>query len=218
MVNALNGKRLSVLGDSISTYKGVSDDASAVPSLIYNPYFYREPFPLDKTYWSIVLKELGMNLCVNNSWSGGNLSGRDDPSSGVSRANFLNRADGQYPDVVIIFMGINDLGRGVPTDVFRRDYETALRVIRQKNPDAAILCVNLPDRDPCFKPRVVYFNTSIAEAVQAVGDGCFVADLYGSPLNNDTYYYNTVDGLHPDEDGMKMIARVVIDALLEYFK
>ena len=28
---------------------------------------------------------------------------------------------------------------------------------------------------------------------------------------------NTVDGLHPDEDGMRMIARVIEDAVVKFF-
>ena len=69
-------KKLSILGDSISTYKGVSDDASANLTLLHNPY----------------------------SWSGGNLSGKYNPDSSVNRANNLSRDDGcvNLPDQDII--------------------------------------------------------------------------------------------------------------------
>ena len=97
------GQKLSILGDSISTYKGVSDDASANSTLLYNPYYYRDPLPLEKTYWKLVMTSLGLTLCVNNSWSGGNLSGRDNPDSGVNRANNLSRDDGTEPNIVIPF-------------------------------------------------------------------------------------------------------------------
>lgn len=33
----LNGKRLSILGDSISTYRGVSDDGAACAAIATNP-------------------------------------------------------------------------------------------------------------------------------------------------------------------------------------
>ena len=78
----LTGKNLSILGDSISTYDGVSNDVSSNSTIVDNPYFYRDPFPLDKTYWMRIIKELDWNLFVNNSWSGGNLSSVDDYSSG----------------------------------------------------------------------------------------------------------------------------------------
>ena len=89
----LKGKKLSILGDSISTYKDVSNDINANESLYPNPYFYRLPFPLEKTYWMLLIKKLGLSLCVNNSWSGGNLSGKDNSSSGLNRANFLCASD-----------------------------------------------------------------------------------------------------------------------------
>ena len=46
----------------------------------------------------------------------------------------------------------------------------------------------------------------------------FVANLFNIRLNNDFYYMNTHDGLHPDEEGMKIIAEVVIDAFLNKMK
>lgn len=203
------GKKLSILGDSISTYKGVSDDASANSTLLYNPYYYRDPLPLEKTYWKLVMTSLGLTLCVNNSWSGGNLSGKDNPDSGVNRANNLSRDDGTEPDIVIVFMGINDLGRRVDIDVFASDYERTLMIIKERYPKAMVCCVNLPDRDVLMKKRTEAFNDRIASAVKTTGEMFFVADLFHSRLNNDCYYMNTLDGLHPDEDGMRIIAEVV---------
>jgi lysophospholipase L1-like esterase len=76
--------------------------------------------------------------------------------------------------------------------------------------------VNLPDRDPSFLPRTVLFNEAIAEAVSLCGENFFVADLFHSRLNNDFYYVNTLDGLHPDEDGMGLIAETVEAALRKH--
>lgn len=99
-------KNLSILGDSISSYDGVSNDASANATIGINPYFYREPFPVEKTYWKRVMEKFGLTLCVNNSWSGGNLSGRENPDSGVNRANNLSRDDEMNPDLIIAFIGL----------------------------------------------------------------------------------------------------------------
>ena len=159
-----------------------------------------------------------MALCVNNSWSGGNLSGRDNPDSGVNRANNLARDDGTVPDVVIVFMGINDLGRRVNLDTFSADYEKTLMTIKHRHPNALVCCVNLPDRDIAMKKQTEQFNVAIDAAVKTAGDNFFVADLFHSRLNNDCYYMNTLDGLHPDEDGMRMIAEVVIDAIQQNCK
>ncbi len=214
----LTGKKLSILGDSISTYKGVSNDTSANSTLLYNPCHYIRQIPLEKTYWYLLMKSLGLTLCVNNSWSGGTLSGAGDPDSGVNRAKHLSRDDGTDPDVIILFMGLNDLGRRVDTSVFARDYQSTLRTIKGKYPNTLVCCVNLPDREPVMKQRTESFNHIIEDAVKVAGERFFVADLFHSRLNNDFYYDNTLDGLHPDEDGMRMIAEVIEKAIREHDK
>ncbi|MBR3993919.1 MAG: SGNH/GDSL hydrolase family protein [Clostridia bacterium] len=214
----LKGKRLSILGDSISTYQDVSNNPEFNSMLYYNPCFYREPFPVEKTYWHQLMDKLGLTLCVNNSWSGGNLSGIDDEDSGVNRVNYLSDNNGENPDVIIVFMDINDLGRRIPIEVFSADYERALKIIKSKYTNALVCCVNLPDRDIVMKKQTELFNRAIENAVKQMGDNFFVADLFNSRLNNDFYYMNTVDGLHPSESGMTIIAEVIKNAMKIHIK
>ena len=209
----LRNKKVSILGDSISTYQGVSNDRDANSTTYINSYYYREPFPLEKTYWMQLINSFGMTLCVNNSWSGGNLSGREDSTSGVNRANQLSRDDLTEPDFIIVFMGTNDLGRRVSEEVFAADYNETLATIKAKHPNAAVCCVNIPDRDIFLKERAEMFNRIIEEAVRSAGENFFIADLFRSKLNNDYYYNNTLDGLHPDEDGMRIIAEIIEEAI-----
>ncbi len=204
---------ISILGDSISTYDGVSNNANANSTTFANPCHYRKPFPLEKTYWMQVINRMGLTLCVNNSWSGGNLSGQDDESSGVNRACQLARDSGEQPDLVIVFMGMNDLGRAIDAKIFAQDYTKTLEVIKQSFPLAKVCCVNLPDRDVYLKARAELFNEAIENAVKSAGDNFFIADLFRSRLNNDFYYMNTGDGLHPDEDGMRIIGEIVEEAI-----
>lgn len=206
-------KYVSILGDSISTYQGVSNDTSVNATLSTNPSYYRGAFPLEKTYWMQVMNDLGLTLCVNNSWSGGNLSGIHDETAGVNRAHQLSRDSGEIPDLVIVFMGMNDLGRGVDASVFAKDYSKTLNIIKESFPLAKVCCVNLPDRDIYLKARAELFNEAIENAVKVAGKNFFIADLYRSRLNNDFYYMNTVDGLHPDEDGMRIIGEIVEEAI-----
>ena len=207
-------KKLSVLGDSVSTYYGMSNSKEACSSTQYNPSrYFKRHFPVENTYWYIIMEKYGLSLCVNNSWSGGNLSGRDNPDSGVCRAAHLSRDNGEMPDFIIVFMGLNDLGRNVDPEVFGRDYEYALLTIKERYPQATVCCVNLPDRDIALKSRAIIFNEAIENAAKTAGDNFFVADLFNSKLNNDTFYNNTIDGLHPDQDGMRMIAEVISEAM-----
>ena len=215
MSKILKGKKLSVLGDSISTYRGVSTDESANKTLFYNPFFpwYSGEFPVEKTYWNRVIAEFELELCVNNSWSGGNLSGEDNPDSGVNRAKNLARDDGTMPDIVILFMGMNDLGRRISPKIFEADYKKTIKTIKESYGNPLICCVNMPNRHISVKAETEVFNQIIENAVKEAGEGVFVADLFSSELNNEGYYDNTVDGLHPDEDGMKIIADVIIETI-----
>ena len=210
-------RTVSILGDSISTYRGASNDSNANETTRYNPYFYKAPFPLEKTYWMLLIKSLSLMLCVNNSWSGGNLSGRNNPDAGVNRAYHLAQNNGNKPDLIILFMGINDLGRKVDPAIFAADYQKTLAILCETYPNAFVCCVNLPNRDPIMKAQTELFNEIIEKSVTQAGKTFFIADLFHSELQNERYYNNTVDGLHPDEDGMKIIADVIRDAITKYF-
>lgn len=213
----LKGRLLSILGDSISTYRGVSNDPTANSTLFYNPYYYAAPFLRERTYWARLISSLGLELCVNNSYSGGNLSGRDFEGSGVNRANNLSRDDGTSPDLIIVFMGLNDLGRGVDVSTFASDYERTLQTIKQRYPKAHVCCVNIFDRDIFLHERALAYNLAIENAVRSAGERFFVADVFNSRLHGDFYYMNTTDGLHPDEDGMKIIAEIIEEAINHHF-
>lgn len=213
----LKGKHLSILGDSISTYYGVSNDPSANPTLRLNHTYYSdEHFPREMTYWQIIIDSLGLELCVNNSYSGGLLSGINDPHSGVNRARELSRTDGTDPDIIIIFMGINDLGWDVNISVFSADYEKTLSIIKEKYPDATVCCVNIPNRTCIPKEQTEQYNSAISNAVKLAGDGFFIADLFNSRLNGKCYYENSIDSLHPDGNGMRILSEIITDAIKQH--
>jgi hypothetical protein len=71
--NSLEGKTLSILGDSISTYQGISNNADYNATLSGGAIYYN-PGTLGvyqpDTWWQQTIDALGMKLCVNNSWSG----------------------------------------------------------------------------------------------------------------------------------------------------
>ncbi|MBR5286049.1 MAG: SGNH/GDSL hydrolase family protein, partial [Clostridia bacterium] len=96
--------------------------------------------------------------------------------------------------------------------------ESVLETIKNKYPSAKVCCVNLPDRDPVIKKRTESFNMAIENATKKAGENFFVADLFNSKLNNDFYYMNMLDGLHPDEEGMRYIAETIEDAMRKYIR
>ena len=139
MVEALlekyQGKYVSVLGDSISTFRGVSNNGSSNSAIAgnepYYPDFCGNVYDYSLTYWGRVINELGMNTCVINSWSSSKAYGGTVNSNGVKfgknmlvRAGELHRDNGTpsnpnddiAPDVIIVYIGINDLSGGTPYD------------------------------------------------------------------------------------------------------
>lgn len=87
------GKYFSILGDSISTYAGYIPEGNKV-------YYTGDNAGVDdvsQTWWSIVGNTLGMNLAVNNSWSGSKVSDIDastqdfTPMSDVARCQALHK-------------------------------------------------------------------------------------------------------------------------------
>lgn len=131
----LQGKTYSVVGDSISTMHGISNNTAYNTTIGDNNVYYNDARNLDKdgseirnmifhdythTYWGRLTKDLGMELCVNNAVSGSlvyETSSARYKQNMYSRANQLHqdngtpndRSDDVNPDVIIIFMGTNDM-------------------------------------------------------------------------------------------------------------
>ena len=87
---------------------------------------------------------------------------------------------------------------------------------QKQHPNAKVCCVNIPDRYLPWKERTALFNKAISDAVSQAGERFFIADLFNSKLNNEFYYMNSVDGLHPDEIGAAVIFEVIEEAFLKF--
>lgn len=106
----LKGKKLGIIGDSISTYQGY------IPSGYVTFYPRNTVTDVENTWWKQLLNETGMELCVNASWSGSTISGDTSITSGYvgcsdARVNALTDGQGNKPDIIIVWMGINDFGK-----------------------------------------------------------------------------------------------------------
>ncbi|NPD32150.1 SGNH/GDSL hydrolase family protein [Eggerthellaceae bacterium zg-997] len=107
---------VSVLGDSISTFEGVTNQGFAV--------FYEGALCADTgvrsvgdTWWMQVIDALGGTLLRNGAWSGSCVQGAGHPAGcSLQRARALARWDdgapNTTPDDVLVYIGINDYGWG----------------------------------------------------------------------------------------------------------
>ena len=112
----LQGKGISILGDSISTYAGVSNNASANSTTAINEVLYADGgFGIyrEDTWWQQAIDALGADLVVNNSWSASAvlspLRGWASVGYGM-RCENLHTDAGRIPDIIAVYMGTNDWG------------------------------------------------------------------------------------------------------------
>jgi len=124
----LEGKTLSVLGASISTYAGASNGAAAdtTNSTIRNnvKYYPNTTIPevtLNDTWWTQVANDLGLRLLVNNAWSGSAILLERSGTVGAYVDRCVQLHDntganaGEEPDIICIQMGFNDFSYGKST-------------------------------------------------------------------------------------------------------
>ena len=226
-------KYFSILGDSISTFEGYTQPKDAV---YYDKAKKIETgvLTLADTWWGNVIERLGGKLLVNNSWSGStvcNHSSYEVPSYACSteRTSSLDK-DGIAPAVILVFMGTNDWGmgfrvtdsQGKSTTVFSVAYREMLTRLKENYPNAEIWCMTLPISQCSQRENFTFTFCSngrhIGEYCEAISESakeknCHVIDLYSYGRLHDT-----IDGCHPNVDGMKTLAHAVFKALTDKHK
>lgn len=225
--NPYFGKRFSVLGDSISTLEGFHPRG--------NPVFYdvacREKsgvWEMGDTWWGKTIEFFGGELLVNDSWSGCRVA-RPQGSAEAFPCGCSEKRTGRLhvgdvmPDVILVYMGMNDWGVGVipePDGIDEGDtcfslaYARMLAQLRRNYPDAQIWCCTLAatcmESNPKFKfpesfggVNIREYNHQIVNAAMAAG--CCVADLYSQEIP-----FDTLDGTHPTVRGMDTLAMLMV--------
>lgn len=117
---AFEGKTLSILGDSISTYTDWSSGAAASTAnttlaggaVYYSPG--RQGVYVDDTWWKQTADILGMEILVNNSWSGSCIYRERYGTVGAYVDRCIQLHDnvgenaGKEPDIIAVYLGTND--------------------------------------------------------------------------------------------------------------
>lgn len=107
----LKGKKLSILGDSISTYIGYSNDSINTNNTIGNNKLYYKGTnyitDVNDTWWMRTSNETGLEILVNNSWSGDKVIQRGQKRCLELHDNTGDNA-GTNPDIIAVYLGIND--------------------------------------------------------------------------------------------------------------
>ncbi len=114
-VNPFAGKKVSILSHSASTYDGVSNDTNANSTIGKNDVYYtegRHGVYRKDTWWQQAADALGMEVLVNNSWSGSCVfqprKGEASVTYGSRAVNLHNDHTGEEPEVIWVYIGGND--------------------------------------------------------------------------------------------------------------
>lgn len=236
----LEGASLSILGDSISTFEGWIPEG-------FNVFYPMngEVTDVSQTWWKLLLDNTGMELCVNGSSSGSTCVGdslnEDNPWYGCSgyRISFLIGEGGKMPDVIIVYLGTNDLMMNVPIgdndgtnmveegeiENFSDAYCMILDKLASDYPAAQIYCCNLTqvgdwgtDEGQLFVPFVNGLGLTAedySKQIQIIADnkGIPVIDLYHCGIETANLHEMTTDGVHPTPKGMKCLGDAVLKGL-----
>lgn len=232
--NKYYDKQFSILGDSISTLEGFNPRGY---NIFYKGKFSGDEksykanvHEMEDTWWGKVIDFFGGELLVNNSWSGSRVtklpqsdnlfpSGCSDERTGELHINNV------MPDVIIVYLGTNDWTFGArrndethllvdEMEYFESAYDKMLKKLKSNYPKAEIWCCTLcPTKmsgNPSFSfPEnyngndVNYYNNAIRNIVQK--NNCKLIDLYSYQLP-----YDSIDGSHPNVDGMNTLASLII--------
>lgn len=236
---SLQGLDFSILGDSLSTYEGwIPDECTNF-------------FPMNgaltdvsETWWMQVLDQTGMELCTNNSSAGCTCVG-DSLYTGevrygcsTDRISLLTGTQGKVPDVIIVFMGTNDLLTGVPLgdndgtglveegeiDNFSDAYTLILDKLASEYPMAQVYCCGLHpvgDWGTEQQPFVLFQGYSgltaedFSKRIELIAEnkGVPYIDLYHCGIEVDNLQQMTSDGVHYTPEGMSYVAKAVADCL-----
>ncbi len=236
-------KKVSVLGDSISTFGGVSNNTAYNSTIGNNAVFYAangttHAVSLHDTWWQQAIDALGMELCVNNSWSGSRISqDGSGPAAYKERCVQLHNAAGEDPDYIWVYLGTNDYSYHVLPWGTAEAIDKAALFVQGENgqytyPEPATVCEAYAIM--LHKSRVRYPETQIyclgmltrngpdagltaankeLEAVATLLDITFV-ELESITASSADYSVSMGDALHPKGEGMDRIAQRVVNAVL----
>lgn len=128
-----------------------------------------------------------------------------------------------HPNLVTIWLAVNDLATQVPVDDYSHDLDTMLSRLQAAAPHARIAVGNVPDllNVPFFhtydqnllSQQILSYNAAIASVVQR--HQAILVDLSAQGYDLQTFpEYVSHDGLHPSSSGYLRLAQLFYNALV----
>lgn len=207
------GKTVSILGDSISTFKNYVPEGYAC----FYPYPSADVSDVNYTWWMRTINKFGMKLLKNNSYSGSCVSAGTGASGATNDSRLVELTKGtERPDIILIFMGANDCGSSnVSLANFQSSYKTMLDKIINLCPDSEIYLMTLPTTGLYKESDRLQYNAVIKSYAESYELG--LIDL-GNLYTTTSYKDYVVDSCHPNNAGMIAISNAIVEELLKELK
>ncbi len=183
-----NRKVLVVFGDSISAGYGLSKDQS-YPSIL------QAQFDKDKLPWRV----------VNQGVSG------DTTAGGVAR---MQTAIERMPAVVLLELGGNDGLRGLPLKSTRENLEKMIKIFQAAGAKVVLAGMTLP---PNYGPDYIKGFEQMYRDLAAKYKIPLIPFLLADIVTPDMKYFQP-DGIHPTQEGAKIVADTAMKALRPVLK
>lgn len=217
----LENAYMGFLGDSISTFKGYIPAGYS--------YFYPQYCDLlvEQTWWKMTVDRVGCKLGINNSYSGTCVSqkyGASTAGESISRLLKSKRFDNLPPDILIIFMGMNDslaAPYGLNETEFEKAYRNMLNNIYQLYPEVQLfLCTLTYETNYQTKEESIYLqHIANSQALNEVIKK--LAQEYQLPLIDFANAFHSkeylVDTVHPNIKGMTAMADLAVEAVQKFY-
>ncbi len=201
---------LSVLGDSISSYYGLSAITPYAPYNVKSNVYYHMDF--SDLWWNKVASDMGNEV--------GDLSVEGTSAFSIdkeSNFSFLNDFRTEYlghsmsPDVIMVYGGINDVDYLTIKNKtrFYNSYKTLInRLHSMYNCRLVLIAPYYRVDKPSGNSLIDYFAEAIAKTAKNNND--YYVDTRGI-LGKTDYIKN--NDVHPNETGMQKIANIVEEAI-----
>ncbi len=176
--------RILFLGDSLTAGYGIGEDA-AFPAII-----------------SEKIESADFEYQVINAGLSGETS-----AGGLRRVDWLLRSP---VDVLVLSLGANDGLRGIPVSDTKNNLQGIIDKVRESNPEVKIVISGMmvpPNMGETYAREFQDIFPQLAEKNNAFLIPFLLEGVAGDPE------LNLSDGIHPTEDGHKIMAKTVWDIL-----
>lgn len=218
-ITSLEGKKLSILGDSISSFYLQGSEMNSYYSgenQFYYPLYSATVKTVDKTWWYQLLKNTNMTLGINNSWSGSCAYGTSS-SAGCSDGRINTIDDNGTPDIVIIYLGTNDCASGFATEAFIgaiKEMITKVKALGINNIFITTLGYSAYKGASYKEETRLSYNEQLRTVAKENNCGIIPLDDY---ITETSYSFYLGDNLHYNAKGATLLSKIYEKSMKEYY-